>query len=92
LYLKILNSTNFKTSMSENKGPKMIKDDFYPSFYLKNMKKDLDLVMEAAKEKDLSLPITGIVFQLYNYASRSIFSDLDYTGIYKFLRKLNGLE
>jgi 3-hydroxyisobutyrate dehydrogenase-like beta-hydroxyacid dehydrogenase len=49
-------------------------------------------VMEAAKEKELSLPVTGITFQLYNYASKSIFANLDYTGIYKFLKKLNCLE
>ena len=35
LYLKILNTTNIKTAMSENKGPKMVKDDYNPSFYLK---------------------------------------------------------
>lgn len=92
LYLKILNSTNFKTGMSENKGPKMIKDDYSPSFYLKNMNKDLALVMEAAKEQELSLPITSLVFQLYNYAAKSTFADLDYTVIYKFLRKLHSLE
>ena len=92
LYLKILNSTNFKTGMSENKGPKMIKDDYSPSFYLKNMNKDLALVMEAAKEQELSLPTTGLVFQLYNYAAKSTLADLDYTVIYKFLRKLHSLE
>lgn len=92
LYLKIFNSTNFKTAMSETKGPKMIKDDFNPSFYLKNMRKDLGLVIEAAKDKDLSLPVTDITFQLYNYAAKSVFSDLDYTGIYKFLKQLNYLE
>jgi len=32
------------------------------------MNKDLSLIMEAAKERELSLPITGLVFQLYNYA------------------------
>jgi 3-hydroxyisobutyrate dehydrogenase len=91
LYLKILNTTNFKTGMSENKGPKMIKDDYSPSFYLKNMNKDLALVMEAAKEQELSLPITGLVFQLYNYATKSTYADLDYTAIYKFLRKLHSI-
>ena len=70
----------------------MIKDDFNPSFYLKNMRKDLGLVIEAAKDKDLSLPVTDITFQLYNYAAKSVFSDLDYTGIYKFLKQLNYLE
>ena len=92
LYLKIFNSTNFKTGMSENKGLKMINDDYYPSFYLKNMRKDLGLAMDAAKEKELSLPVTDIAFQLYNYAAKSIFADLDYTGIYKFLKKINSIE
>jgi 3-hydroxyisobutyrate dehydrogenase len=92
LYLKIFNSTNFKTAMSENKGPKMINDDFNPSFHLKNMKKDLGLVIEAAQDKDLSLPVTNLTFQLYNYAAKSVFSHLDYTSIYKFLKKLNSLE
>jgi 3-hydroxyisobutyrate dehydrogenase len=92
LYLKIFNSTNFKTGMSENKGPKMISDDYHPSFYLKNMRKDLALAMAAAQEKELSLPVTGMAFQLYNYAAKSIYADLDYTGVYKFLKKLNNLE
>jgi 3-hydroxyisobutyrate dehydrogenase len=92
LYLKILNTTNFKTGMSENKGPKMIKDDYYPSFYLKNMNKDLALIMEAAKEQELSLPLTGLVSQLYNYAAKSTYADQDYTVIYKFIRKLHSLE
>jgi hypothetical protein len=35
------------------KGPKMIKDDYNPSFYLKNMRKDLGLVIEAAKDEEL---------------------------------------
>jgi hypothetical protein len=29
---------------------------------------------------------------LYNYAAKSAFADLDYTVIYKFLRKLHSLE
>lgn len=92
LYLKILNKTNIKTAMSKNKGPKMVKDDYNPSFYLKNMNKDLSLIMEAAKERELSLPITSLVFQLYNYAVKSTYADLDYTVIYKFLRKLHSIE
>ena len=81
LYLDILNSTNFKTGMSKHKGPKMVKDDYCPSFYLKHMKKDLGLVREAAKEKELSLPITDLVFHLYNYAARSSYRrDLHRSG------------
>jgi len=59
---------------------------------LKNMNKDLALIMEAAKEQELSLPLTGLVFQLYNYATKSTYADQDYTVIYKFIRKLHGLK
>ena len=41
-FLEILNSTYFKTGMSENKAYKMIKDEFEPTFTLKNLKKDLE--------------------------------------------------
>jgi 3-hydroxyisobutyrate dehydrogenase len=92
LYLKIFNSTSFKTSISEIKGPRIINNDFNPSFFLKNMRKDLGLALNAAKEKELSLPITSMTFNLYNYATNSQFSDFDYTGIYKFLKGLNNYK
>ena len=44
-FVKILNSTYFKTGISEKKGPRIINDDYTPSFYLMNMVKDLDLSM-----------------------------------------------
>jgi 3-hydroxyisobutyrate dehydrogenase len=91
LYLKILNSTYFKTDTSENKGNKMINDNYPPSFYLKNMRKDLSLILEAAKDKDISLPVTNSVFQLFDYGFKMGLGDLDYTAIYKLIKKLNGL-
>ena len=39
IFLKILNSTYFKTGMSEKKAYKMIKDNFEPTFTLQNLKK-----------------------------------------------------
>jgi 3-hydroxyisobutyrate dehydrogenase len=48
--------------MSENKGPRMIKGDYNPSFYLKHMKKDLSLVMDLAEDNDITLPITNSVY------------------------------
>src|SRR5574340_488605 len=41
-FLEVLNSTYFKTGMSINKGPKMAKGNFKPSFFLSMMQKDLD--------------------------------------------------
>ena len=42
IFLKILNSTYFKTGMSEGKAHQMISESIEPTFTLANLKKDLD--------------------------------------------------
>jgi 3-hydroxyisobutyrate dehydrogenase len=92
LFLQILNSTYFKTGMSENKGPKMIKNNFEATFTLKMMTKDLDTINEAAKAFNLSLPMASLANKLYKDATGSGFADLDYTGILAFIEKASGLK
>lgn len=92
LFLQILNSTYFKTGMSENKGPKMIKDNFETTFALRMMMKDLDTINEAARAFNVTLPMASLAEQLYRGANNCGFADLDYTGILAFLQKINGLK
>ena len=87
IFLEILNSTYFKTGMSVNKGPKMIKGDFKPTFTLKMMKKDLDTINQAAQKFNLSLPMTTLANKLYQEAIENGFGELDYTGILEFVKK-----
>jgi len=92
VFLSILNSTYFKTGMSENKAYKMIKDEFSPTFTLSNLKKDLDTINEAAKEFGLYLPMTTKANEIYKKASEEGFGELDYTGILAYLKKATKLE
>ena len=87
IFLEILNSTYFKTGMSVNKGPKMIRGDFKPTFTLKMMKKDLDTINQAAEKFNLVLPMTALANKLYQEATESGFGDLDYSGILEFMKK-----
>lgn len=89
IFLEILNSTYFKTGMSVNKGPKMIKGDFKPTFTLKMMKKDLDTANQAAEKFNLDLPMTTLANKLYQDAMDNGFGDLDYTGILEFVKKIS---
>lgn len=89
IFLEILNSTYFKTGMSVNKGPKMIKGDFKPTFTLKMMKKDLDTINEVAEKFNLSLPMTTLANKLYQDAIANGFGELDYTGILEFVKKIS---
>jgi 3-hydroxyisobutyrate dehydrogenase len=92
LFLNVLNSTYFKTGLSEKKGPKMLKGDFQPSFHLRNMVKDLELAASTALSEGISLPQTVLAQQIYRAANNSGYSELDYTSIVDFLSKVNGLD
>jgi 3-hydroxyisobutyrate dehydrogenase-like beta-hydroxyacid dehydrogenase len=92
IFIEILNSTYFKTGLSEKKGPKMVKSDFSPTFHLKNMLKDLELATSTAQGTGITLPQTALAQQIFRAANNMGFSDQDYTSICAFLEKINGLE
>jgi len=92
VFLKILNSTYFKTGMSENKAHKMIEGQFNPTFTLQNLKKDLSTINEAAKQFGLKLPMSSKAEEIYQNAIEDGFGDLDYTGILAYLIKSTKTE
>ncbi len=88
IFLKILNLSKFKTSISENKGQKMLNNDFSPSFYLKNMFKDLDLATKLSDSLQLSLPITKSAQQIFQKANNNEnLKDKDYSAIFYYLNE-----
>jgi len=88
IFLKILNSTYFKTGMSENKAYKMIKGSFEPTFTLTNLKKDLDTINEAARAFGVNLPISAKANEIFQKAVDAGFGDLDYTAILAYIKQL----
>ena len=89
IFLEILNSPYFKTGMSEGKAYKMIQDNFTPTFTLENLKKDLDTINDAAKSFGANLPMTERADEVYQNAIEAGFSDIDYTGVLAYLKKIN---
>ena len=88
-FLEILNSTYFKTGMSENKAHKMIRDEFEPTFTLKNLKKDLGIITATAKDFGAVLPMAERANEIYNDAIEAGFGEIDYTGILAYIKKLS---
>ena len=88
-FLEILNSTYFSTGMSQKKAYKMIKDEYQPTFTLKNLKKDLDTITTAAKDFGAVLPIAERANEIYKDAENAGFGEIDYTGILEYIKKLS---
>jgi 3-hydroxyisobutyrate dehydrogenase len=88
-FLEVLNSTYFKTGMSVNKGPKMAKGNFKPSFFLSMMQKDLDEINYTAKKYRANLPTAKLANTIYQKAIKKGLGKLDYTGILSYLEKMS---
>ncbi len=86
VFLEILNSTYFKTGMSQNKAYKMIEDKFEPTFTLENLKKDLRTINQTANSFGLILPLSSKAEDIYQKALENGFGNLDYTGILAYLK------
>jgi 3-hydroxyisobutyrate dehydrogenase len=61
-----------------NLGPKIIAGDYRPGFFIKLIRKDLRLVIEAARESGLALPGLALMASMFN-ASAALGHDLDGT-------------
>ncbi|HKR57522.1 MAG TPA: NAD(P)-dependent oxidoreductase [Candidatus Nitrosopolaris sp.] len=91
-FIKVLNSTYFKTGISERKGPSIVNDDYNTSFHLMNMVKDLDLALRTAYGSGITLPITAATEAVYRASEAFGLSTMDYTSVASYLLKLNGLN
>ena len=61
-----------------NLGPKIIAGDYRPGFFIKLIRKDLRLVVEAARESGLALPGLSLMASMFN-AAAALGHDLDGT-------------
>lgn len=90
-FVNVLNKTPHKNGYTETKGPRVIKNDFTPTFTLKMIRKDLALVQNEVTVHKMSLPTTGAVLTLFTTGMNQGLSESDYSSIVLTIRKLNGI-
>ena len=89
IFLEILNSTYFKTGMSEKKAYKMIDGEYDATFTLANLKKDITTMTNAAKSLGIKLPMITKAEEVYENAIKEGLGEIDYTGIIEYLKRIN---
>ena len=89
IFLEILNSTYFKTGMSEKKAYKMIEGKYDATFTLANLKKDISTMTNTAKSLGIELPMISKAEQVYENAINAGLGDIDYTGIIEYIKNIN---
>ena len=89
IFLEILNSTYFKTGMSEKKAYSMIEGKYDTTFTLVNLKKDINTMTSAARSLGIELSMIKKAEELYEDAVKEGFGGMDYTGIIEYIKKIN---
>ena len=72
-----------------NLGPRIVKGDFDPGFYIKHFVKDMGIALAEAKAMRLALPGLALVSQFYQAAIAQGLEDLGTQGLYKVLERLS---
>ena len=78
IFLDVLNSTYFKTGMSENKAFKMIEGNYDATFTLANLKKDITTITNTSKDLGIELPMISKAEEIYKNAINEGLGNLDY--------------
>ena len=90
--LPLIQASMVRSGVVDYKAPFVLQRDFSPNFPLKLMHKDIQLMLEAAKERRVKLPGLETVAEIYEIASEEGQGDLDYAATITLLEKWAGLE
>jgi len=75
-----------------NLGPRIVKGNFDPGFFIKHFVKDMGIALHEADLMNLSLPGLALVYQFYKAAMAVGLEDLGTHGLYKVFAVMNGVE
>lgn len=86
--IEVLSSGAYKSPLIEFKGPKMMKKDYSTQFSLNLMFKDLNYMIETAREKNAPLFLGALTKEIYQAVKNKVDGNLDYAIIVEFFRNL----
>jgi 3-hydroxyisobutyrate dehydrogenase len=75
-----------------NLGPRIVKGNFDPGFFIKHFVKDMGIALAEANLMNLSLPGLALAYQFYKAAMAVGLEDLGTQGLYKVFALMNGIK
>jgi 2-hydroxy-3-oxopropionate reductase len=92
IIVKVLSGGYAQTRVMDVRGPKIIKGEFEPGFKSKFHYKDLNIIMETARELNVPLPATAIAQQLFTALLAAGGGELDHSAVINVLEDLAGVK
>ena len=89
--IELVQTSMVRSGVVDYKAPFVLRQDFTPNFPLRLMRKDIGLMLEAAKEVRVKLPALETVQEIYDIADEEGLSDQDYAATFELLEKWAGI-
>jgi len=90
--MPLIQASMVRSGVIDYKAPFVLRRDFSPNFPLRLMHKDIQLMLDAAKEQRVKLPGLETVAEIYEIAAEEGHDDLDYAATLTLLEKWAGVE
>jgi 3-hydroxyisobutyrate dehydrogenase-like beta-hydroxyacid dehydrogenase len=90
MMLDIIGQSQLNSPMYQTKGSSIVQDNFSPRFFLEHMLKDVNLMLDAARDVHAPLPAIELAQQLFDEARRAGYGREDYSAVVKALRARGG--
>ena len=87
--LQVLSGGLAQTRVMDMRGPTMIGHDFTPGFKARLHRKDLNIVLQAARENGVTLPVTALVDQMFTKLVAGG-KGLDHSALLTVIEELSG--
>ncbi len=92
IILKVLSGGYAQNRVMDVRGPKIVKGEFEPGFKSKFHYKDLNIIMETAKNLRVPLPATAVAHELFTALLASGRGDLDHSAVINIIEDLAKIE
>jgi 3-hydroxyisobutyrate dehydrogenase-like beta-hydroxyacid dehydrogenase len=79
------------SALVQRKVPLMVQRDYAPAFPLKHMHKDLGLMIETGHEAGVSLPVTGVMHEVFTSAKACGHEEQDFAAVFLQLLTMSGM-
>jgi 2-hydroxy-3-oxopropionate reductase len=88
IIIKVLSGGYAQTRVMDVRGPRMIQGDFEPGFKSRFHFKDLNIIMETAKNLNVALPASALAQQLFSALMAAGRGELDHSAVVTILEDL----
>jgi 3-hydroxyisobutyrate dehydrogenase len=91
-FLACLNDSVMGSAFTRYKSPALVNLDFSATFTAELLRKDFDLGLAAAREREVPLPVAGLVHQLVQSLVGNGFGEADFAALIALQARSAGLE